>query len=186
MTSDLEREYVDYVTARLPALRRLAYFLCGNEHRADDLVQQTMTALYVHWRRARRVSNLEGYVNRILVRKHLSERRLAWSTKVRLMESMPDSPSTSGSEVEDRMVLMAALGRLAARQRAVLVLRFLYDQPVEAVAEMLACTPGTVKSQSSRGLATLRRELEGPRTSARESPIVRASTPTTKGKRNDG
>jgi DNA-directed RNA polymerase specialized sigma24 family protein len=33
-------EYVEYVTARTPALRRLAYLLCGDEHRADDLVQQ--------------------------------------------------------------------------------------------------------------------------------------------------
>ncbi|WP_280837421.1 hypothetical protein [Micromonospora sp. A200] len=45
-------EYVDYVTARIPALRRLAYLLAGDEHRADDLVQQTITTLYVKWRRA--------------------------------------------------------------------------------------------------------------------------------------
>jgi hypothetical protein len=46
-------EYVDYVTARIPALRRLAYLLAGDEHRADDLIQQTTTKFYVKWQRAR-------------------------------------------------------------------------------------------------------------------------------------
>ncbi|WP_275423765.1 RNA polymerase sigma factor, partial [Virgisporangium ochraceum] len=48
------------------------------------------------------------------------------------------------------------------RQRAVLVLRFLYDLPVDEVAALLDTTPGTVKSQTSRGLTTLRRLLDEP------------------------
>jgi RNA polymerase sigma-70 factor (sigma-E family) len=160
MTPEQEREYVDYVTVRLPALRRVAYFLCGDEHRADDLVQQTMTSLYVHWVRARAMANLEGYVRRILVRAHLSERRLSWSSRVRLVGGAPpEHPSAPAGEAEDRAVVQAALAQVPPRQRAVLVLRFLCDLPVDEVADLLGCSAGTVKSQTSHGLATLRRLL---------------------------
>jgi RNA polymerase sigma-70 factor (sigma-E family) len=160
MNPEHEREYVEYVTARTPQLRRLAYLLCGDEHRADDLVQQALVQLYVHWRRARAVEHLDRYVRKILVRVHLDERRRAWS-RVRLVDTPPDIPQPAGSEVEDRTVLRAALARVPPRQRAVLVLRFLCDLPVDEVAETLGCSAGTVKSQTSHGLAALRRLLDG-------------------------
>jgi DNA-directed RNA polymerase specialized sigma24 family protein len=54
-------DYVEYVSARLPALHRAAYLLCGDAHRADDIVQATITTLSVNWRRASRADNLDGY-----------------------------------------------------------------------------------------------------------------------------
>jgi DNA-directed RNA polymerase specialized sigma24 family protein len=63
--AELEREYVEFVSARLAAMRRLAYLLTGDGHRADDLVQQAFTALYVHWRRARAATHLDSYVRSI-------------------------------------------------------------------------------------------------------------------------
>jgi RNA polymerase sigma-70 factor (sigma-E family) len=159
MSPEQEREYVEYVTARTPMLRRMAYLLCGDEHRADDHVQQALVRLYMHWRRARAVEHLDRYVRKILVRVHLDERRRAWA-RVRLVDVPPEVPQPVGTEVEDRTVLRAALLRVPPRQRAVLVLRFLYDLPVEEVAETLGCSAGTVKSQTSHGLAALRRLLE--------------------------
>ncbi|SCG34361.1 SigE family RNA polymerase sigma factor [Micromonospora coxensis] len=153
-----EQEYVDYVTARIPALRRLAYLLAGDEHRADDLVQQTITTLYVKWRHARAADRLDAYVRTMLVRTYINERRLAW-TRVRLFRDTPEPPPFEDGGVEDRQVVRAALSRVPRRQQAVLVLRFYYDLPVDEVAGMLGCSSGTVKSQTSRGLATLRRLL---------------------------
>src|SRR4051794_23859200 len=86
-----EEEYVDYVTARIPALRRLAYLLTGDEHRADDLVQQTITTLYLKWRRAQAADHLDAYVRTMLVRKFVDERRLAWA-RVRLFRESPEPP----------------------------------------------------------------------------------------------
>jgi RNA polymerase sigma-70 factor (sigma-E family) len=158
MRDGSEEEYVDYVTARIPALRRLAYLLAGDEHRADDLVQQTITTLYVKWRRAQAADHLDAYVRTMLVRTFVDERRLAWA-RVRLFRETPEPPPSQDDGIEERQVVRAALSRVPRRQQAVLVLRFFYDLPVDEVAGMLGCSAGTVKSQTARGLATLRRLL---------------------------
>ncbi|MBT2213142.1 SigE family RNA polymerase sigma factor [Actinomadura sp. NEAU-AAG7] len=153
-----EGEYVEYVTGALPGLRRIAHLLCHDAHRADDIVQTTLTRLYVHWRRARAAKDTDRYVRAMLVRVFLSERRLAW-TRVRLTGAPADTPgraSAPGPDVETRAVVRAALERVPRKQRAVLVLRFLCDLPVAEVAEILGCSEGTVKSQTAHGLARLR------------------------------
>jgi RNA polymerase sigma-70 factor (sigma-E family) len=162
MRDGSEEEYVDYVTARIPALRRLAYLLAGDEHRADDLVQQTITTLYVKWQRAQAADHLDAYVRTMLVRTYVDERRLAWA-RVRLFREAPEPPPLIDDGIEDRQVVRAALSRVPRRQQAVLVLRFFYDLPVDEVAGMLGCSSGTVKSQTARGLATLRRLLGEPK-----------------------
>jgi RNA polymerase sigma-70 factor (sigma-E family) len=154
-----DAEYVEYVRGRLPALRRLAFLLCGHEPRADDLVQQTITRLYVNWPKAQAVQNLDAYVRTMLVRLFIDERRLAWA-RVRLFGSVPEPPpAATTDQLEDRAMLRAALAKVPKRQRAVLVLRFLQDLPVDEVAAILGCSPGTVKSQTAHGLAALRRFL---------------------------
>ncbi|MEU2612277.1 SigE family RNA polymerase sigma factor [Micromonospora sp. NPDC007271] len=159
MRADLEQEYVEYVTARLPVLRRIACQLVGDAHRGDDLVQTAVTRIYVNWRRARAADNLDAYVRTVLVRVFLDEKRRLWS-RVRLMDTPPEAvPTPPDDTVEDRELLHAALAQVPPRQRAVLVLRFLDDRPVDEVAAILSCTAGTVKSQTSQGLAQLRRLL---------------------------
>lgn len=156
---DGHQEYIDYVRARIPALRRLAFVLAGDEHRADDLVQQTITTLYVKWQRASGATHLDAYVRTMLVRTYVDERRLAWS-RVRLCREAPEpAPAAGDGGVEERHVVRAALARLPRRQQAVLVLRFFYDLPVDEVAATLGCSAGTVKSHTSRGLTALRRLL---------------------------
>jgi RNA polymerase sigma-70 factor (sigma-E family) len=162
-----ESAYTAYVTGRLPALRRTAYLLCGDEHRADDLVQVTITKLFLHWRRASAADSLDGYVRAMLVRTFLSERRLGWVRRIRLVGSPHDTPAPAAlsdvdsAGVETRLVVHKALTRIAPRARAVLVLRFLLDLPVAEVAAVLGCSEGNVKSQTSAGLAALRRLLDG-------------------------
>ncbi|HWS39288.1 MAG TPA: SigE family RNA polymerase sigma factor [Actinoplanes sp.] len=158
MREGSDDEYTEYVTARLPALRRLAYLLTGDGHRADDLVQQTITTLYVKWSRARAADHVDAYVRQMLVRTYVDERRLAWS-KVRLLWETPEPVPITDNGMEERELVRAALSRVSRRQQAVLVLRFYYDLPVDEVATVLGCSPGTVKTQTSRGLAAMRRLL---------------------------
>ena len=151
-------EYIAYVNGRLAALRRVAYLLCGNEHEADDLVQETVTKLYARWPRTAGVENLDGYVHTMLVRTFLDEKRRGW-WKVRLFGTAPEPPPSPAGPAEDRTMLRTALAQVPPRQQAVLVLRFLCDRPVSEVARILGCSEGTVKSQTSHGLNTLRKLL---------------------------
>lgn len=158
MRAESERDYEEYVSARLPRLHRAAYLLCGDADRADDVVQATLTALYVQWRRARAAQNIDAYVHRMLVRRYFDEKRLAWS-RVVLTASLPDKPAQPPSTVEDREEVLAALHRVPRGQRAVLVLRYFCDLSVEETAKALGCSIGNVKSQSARGLAALRQVM---------------------------
>jgi RNA polymerase sigma-70 factor (sigma-E family) len=139
-----ERDYVEYVSARLPVLRRAAYLLSRDPHRADDVVQATTTELYRRWRRIRTVDNLDAYVHRMLMRKHLDEVRSPWS-RVFLVRHLPDTPQVPSDQPEDRDTLRAALARLTHAQRAVLVLRFVCDLPVNEIADLLRCSPSNPK-----------------------------------------
>ncbi|MEV4507523.1 SigE family RNA polymerase sigma factor [Dactylosporangium sp. NPDC049525] len=158
MRDDMEREYVEYFQPRLPQLHRLAVMLCGDADRADDIVQATVTTLFARWRQVRQVDNLDAYVRRSVVNTFLSERRRFWF-RVVLTETLPDRPAVTGQPADERLEIRAALRTLPPKQQAVLVLRFLCDLPVGDVAELVGCSPGTVKSQTSDGLAKLRRKL---------------------------
>ena len=158
MPDGSDAEYLAYVLGRTPALRRVAYLLCGDTHQADDLVQETITKLYARWPRTSRIENLDSYVHTMLVRAFLDDRRRGW-WKVRLSAVTLDPATTERPALEDRTVLRAALARVPPRQQAVLVLRFLCDQPVADVARVLGCSEGTVKSQTAHGLAALRAAL---------------------------
>ncbi|MEV0329442.1 SigE family RNA polymerase sigma factor [Micromonospora echinospora] len=154
-----DHEYTEYVTARLPALHRLAYALCGDADEADDLVQEAATRLYQRWSKVSRAERVDAYVRTVVVRLFLDGKRRGW-WRVRLSAAPPDPPPVSGDAgIEDRTVLRAALTRVPPRQRAVLVLRFLHDLSVDEVAHTLGCSAGTVKSQTAHGLAAMRRLL---------------------------
>jgi RNA polymerase sigma-70 factor (sigma-E family) len=157
----LDDEYTAYVSGRLPWLRQIAYPLCQDWRRADDLVQTAITRLYVKWRQARAADNLDAYVRVILIRVFLAEQRGGWFSRVRLTPMPPDSPFENGDR-DTAMDMHRALAAVPPRQRATLVLRFHCDLSVEQTADALGCSTGTVKSQTSRGLATLRSILGAP------------------------
>ncbi|BCY06327.1 SigE family RNA polymerase sigma factor [Actinoplanes sp. L3-i22] len=161
MSDGSDSEYLGYVHGRVQELRRTAYLLSGDRHQADDLVQETLTKLYARWPRIRRVDNVDAYTHTMLVRAFLDDRRRGW-WKVRLLSWTPEPPPPDEGAPEDRAVIRAALAQLPPRQQAVLVLRYLCDRSVKDVAELLRCSEGTVKSQTSHGLNRLR-ELLGPR-----------------------
>lgn len=156
-----DEEFTEYVAARLPWLGRVAYLLCQDRHRAEDLVQTTITRLYVHWRRATAADNLDGYVHQILVRVYLSEQSTAWSRRVSVWPAVP--ANTAGpADLDAQLDLRSALAGLAPGQRAVIVLRYYCDLSVDQTAAILGCSVGTVKSQTARGLDALRRLVTVP------------------------
>jgi RNA polymerase sigma-70 factor (sigma-E family) len=156
-----EQEFAEFFAARRDAVRRSAYLLCGDWHRADDLAQTAFVALHRHWRKIRDKGALDAYVRRTLVRAVIDESRRPWRRE-RFTDEVPETPSGGpdvGDSVANRAALVGGLRQVPPRQRAVLVLRFLEGLDVGAVAETLGCSEGTVKSQTARGLATLREVL---------------------------
>jgi RNA polymerase sigma-70 factor (sigma-E family) len=153
-----DEQYTAYVAARLLWLQRVAYLLCQDWDRADDLVQVALTRLYVKWHRAGSVENVDGYARTVLVRVFLAEQRTGWWRRVSAVRELPE-PSPDFADHDSDLDLRAALRALAPRQRAAVVLRFYCDLSVEQTAEVLNCSAGTVKSQTSRGLAALRQAL---------------------------
>jgi RNA polymerase sigma factor (sigma-70 family) len=72
---------------------------------------------------------------------------------------VPDrAGSREESDREVRLDLVDAIRRLPPRQRAVIVLRFFDDVTEEQAASILGCSKGTIKSQTSKALASLRRQ----------------------------
>lgn len=185
MSRHWQGEYAEYVEARLPWLRRIAYLLCQDWHGADDLVQVTAARLFTHWPRAARMDNVDAYVRMILVRAFLGERRSGWFRRVRLPGSLADRAAVAADQ-DAVLDVREALAALPPRQRATLVLRYYCDLNVEQAAIALGCSAGTVKSQSAKGLAAMRRALEpawgdGASPARASARPVRRDTPIRKG-----
>jgi RNA polymerase sigma-70 factor (sigma-E family) len=153
-----DAEYSEYVAARLSSLRRLAAVLCDDWQRADDLVQATLIKLYVHWGRVATATHPDAYARAVLVRESIHERRSVWVKRVSLSGTVTGPPAAAVDQ-DAVLDLRAAVAALPPRQRATLVLRFYCDLNVDQAAEVLGCSPGTVKSQTARALQAVRLAL---------------------------
>ncbi|PZF85961.1 SigE family RNA polymerase sigma factor [Jiangella anatolica] len=157
-----DRAFEQYVEARQAALLRLAYLLTGEQHAAEDLVQTALAKLYLAWNRLERADSVDAYTKRIMVNEHASWWRRAWRRAERSTDAVPERPAGPdfGQALADRDALWTVVQGLPPRQRAAVVLRFYEDMSEQDVAAALGCSVGTVKSQTSRALATLRTRLE--------------------------
>jgi RNA polymerase sigma-70 factor (sigma-E family) len=159
-SSQRDTEFVEFVTAQRSALLRMARLLtAGDEASAEDLVQTTLTRLYVHWPRVRRAGNPVGYARTSLTHAFVDEQRRAYTRRETVTDVLSDRPTHDG-DADLGHVVLAALATLAPRQRAVVVLRHFLDLDVAETARMLGCTTGTVKSQNAKALDNLRSVLE--------------------------
>jgi RNA polymerase sigma-70 factor (sigma-E family) len=151
-----ENAYREYVTARMDVMRRTAYLLCRDWHTADDLVSITISKLYRHWSRIGQEPSIDAYVRKALLRTWLDEKRRPWHRREQPTEELPELPDLAEFAVVSRAELLDLLDGLPPRRRAAVVLRLYLDLSVEETAEILGCSVGTVKSQTARGLDTLR------------------------------
>jgi RNA polymerase sigma-70 factor (sigma-E family) len=157
---DVSVPFEDFVRARSAALFRFALLLTARQDRseAEDLLQEALERAYRHWPRICRSGDPERYVRRVIANASTDRwRRLRRRPERPLPDDDPGlSASDHASDIADRDFLLRALGGLAPRQRAVLVLRYFCDLSEAETADALGCGVGTVKSQASRGLARLR------------------------------
>ncbi|WP_406203730.1 SigE family RNA polymerase sigma factor [Kitasatospora sp. NBC_01560] len=159
-----DAEFLELVSSRTGHLYRSACLLTsGDTHHAEDLVQEALSRMYVLWRRSawtggrHRIDNPGAYAHTVMVRTFLAQQRRRSSGE----RPTDDLPEPVGGEVDStlRLTLLDALGRLSAKDRAVLVLRFWEDRSVEETAEVLRASSGAVRTRTTRALGRLRSML---------------------------
>jgi RNA polymerase sigma-70 factor (sigma-E family) len=153
-------EFSAFVAASQTKMVRLAELLTGDRGRAEDLAQHGFAQAYAAWRRIRN-GEPDAYVRRCIVNAHTDWwRRRSWREQP--FATIPERACAidPASEFIDRQMVLRALGKLTARERLVLILRFYLDMSEVDIAAELRIAPGTVKSAASRGLAKLRCDAE--------------------------
>jgi RNA polymerase sigma-70 factor (sigma-E family) len=151
-------EFTSFAQASTPALYRIAYLLCGDQHRAQDLVQLALERTFKAWKKVGDGDPF-AYARRVLATARID----TWRRTKR--ETLSDDPASSAPErsapasdtgLGDRDRLVRALMQLPVKQRRVVVLRYLLDRSEADTAAELGISAGTVKSTASRALARLR------------------------------
>ena len=147
----------EFVQARSSALLRSGWLLTGDWPSAEDLVQTALAAAWPRWGTLHRQDAPELYVRKIMVNTFLRWRQRHWNGEI-ATGRLPELQAYGDvfAQIDARQALVAALDRLPARQRAVVVLRYFADQSESQTAEAMGCSVGTVKAHAARALARLR------------------------------
>jgi RNA polymerase sigma-70 factor (sigma-E family) len=151
----------DLYVRHAPEGIRLAFLLTGDRALAEDLVQEAFARLVGRLRHLRDPGAFGAYLRRMIVNlatSHFRHRRVERAYLERLAGA--PIPQTNPNDERDEAMHEALLG-LPERQRAAMVLRFYEDLSDVQTAEILRCSPGTVRSLVSRGMKALRIELQG-------------------------
>jgi RNA polymerase sigma-70 factor (sigma-E family) len=150
-----EQEFAEFAAARMRPLYRSAWLLCGDQHRAEDLTQETLAKVFAQW--GPRLQNPAAYAQTTLVRTWISHRRRRTHHELALAE-LPERAAAS-DDTELRLVLRSALLELEPLDRAVVVLRYLDDVSVDEVGRILGLSSTAVRSRAKRALAKVRATL---------------------------
>ena len=156
-------DFEAYVAERRPALLRWARAVAGDPHAAEDLLQDSLVRVLPRWGSIRESAATDAYVRRTITRQHISSQRRPWRREV-ASDRLPDPSGTVDvlADPDDTDRVWGLVLTLPARQRATVALRYYEQLSVAETAEVLGCSTGTVKSNTSRGLATLRRLVADP------------------------
>jgi RNA polymerase sigma-70 factor (sigma-E family) len=150
-------DFAEFAESAYASLLRTARLLTGDPHAAEDLVQAALVRVYLRWGGSARWDSPQAYARKVVVNLYATWRRRRWHTEVVRPggDNAPDTHDMAGG-ADARLELARALADLPRAQRAVVVLRFYEDLSVEQTAELLGCSPGTVKSRTNRALERLR------------------------------
>ncbi|MFC5175954.1 SigE family RNA polymerase sigma factor [Nocardioides taihuensis] len=161
-TYDAAVDVAAWVTAHRPALLRAARAIAGDPDRAEDLLHGALVRVLPRWSSIRDHGAAEAYVRRTMENLQRSWYRRASHRHERATAVVPEpepDPWSDPAPLVAEVPLWPLVAGLPARQRAAVVLRFYEGLSVAETAAALGCSTGTVKSNTSRGLDTLRLRL---------------------------
>jgi len=154
-----------------PRLYRVALGVLGDAGTADDATQQALIAIWRDLPRLRDPHKFEGWSYRLLVRACYAEakRRPAWLPASAIGDSHEPVAPDAYADIVQHDQLAHGLRRLSVEHRAVIVLRYMLDLPLDQVADALDVSLGTVASRLNRALTALRAALDAD--ARRVSPV---------------
>ncbi len=153
-----EDDFAEFVRVALPGLMRYGHALTGNPHDAADLVQTVLEKVGARWSKiSQQCEEPRAYIRKAMANTHVSKWRR--TRRETLLAEFPDVPAVESPDRLENEPLWQALRGLPPRQRAVVVLRYYEGLSEAEIAETLGVSAGTVKSQASKALASLRRRL---------------------------
>jgi RNA polymerase sigma-70 factor (ECF subfamily) len=133
---------------------RVAYRLLGSREDAADCAQEACARACADWPKLTRSGSPLPWVVRVSSNLAIDRWRRTKRARARGSSAVPVFDPDP-----ERIDLYRALEALPRRQRDVMVLRHLADLSEVAVAELLGCSVGTVKSNASRARTALRAVL---------------------------
>jgi RNA polymerase sigma-70 factor (sigma-E family) len=167
----------EFVNAELDGLISFSAALAGDLHLAEDILSDALVKVAVQWRRVAAADNPAAYVRRVVVTTYLADRRKARRRRTEPTSDMSVLDRATPDHIDAvlaREEVIALLARLPPQQKAVIVLRYLLDEPDDQIALALGCTPGTVRSHLSLARAALRLAVTSPASPAPAAPASAA------------
>src|SRR5215217_6261889 len=159
-SSAARADFESWMVARQGKLLRTAYLLTGDVHAAEDLVQTALAKLYLAWDRVSDAPSVDAYARKIMVNEHTSMWRRMWRHRETVTDTSTYDLPVAGDEYDGvTAALWDVVTSLPERQRAVVVLRYYEQLSEKEAADALGVSVGTIKSQASRALDTLRTRL---------------------------
>ncbi|MER7282363.1 SigE family RNA polymerase sigma factor [Dactylosporangium sp. NPDC000244] len=157
--------FEEFLAARLPALTRYATALAGDPDAGADVLQDVLVKAQPRWSKIAELESPEAYVRRMVINELTSARRqLAARLRRERVHQAAEPAAADGHDerIAQRDALVRLIRDLPARQRIVIVLRYLEDMADADIAVLMGCSIVTVRTQAMRGLATLRAVLPQP------------------------
>jgi RNA polymerase sigma-70 factor (sigma-E family) len=159
-----DAEYADFVRTQTRTLLRAAYLLTGDQHLAEDLVQEALARTHRAWDRLRHPEHATAYARKVMYHAQVSSwrrRRIAEVLPGTGLEQHGGWSDDLADAAAERVMLRRALLALSPQQRSVIVLRYFEDHTEVEAAQLLGVSVSTVKTQCARGLERLRLLLPG-------------------------
>lgn len=160
--AERDREFTAFVNAAMPELARIAWYLTGDVHGANELVQAALVKTYVAWPKVRQ-DKAVGYTRRVMVNHETDQWR---RTRREVLVSQHHEALHETGQVDHAGLidttdaLVSVLTTLPQQQRRVVVLRYYCDLSERQFANELGISIGAVKSAASRGLKALREHIQ--------------------------
>jgi RNA polymerase sigma factor (sigma-70 family) len=154
--SEDNAEFAEFFAASWDPCLRAVAASTGDMTLAEDQTAEAFARAWASWRKVRRHPAPRAWV----VRTALNAGASWWHRRGRETAlAGHDIAAADGQEAGLDAAVLAALRRLPARQREVIVLRVLLDLGIDTTARQLGVAPGTVRAHLSRAMTALRDEL---------------------------